>query len=180
MKWIFSFYFSSFLNAYNSLYASFFKLREKASVNFLSKNSISLLFSEFLATASIHLVTPTAVLKLTSFHGRVWPEFWHQINTSFHGDFHPKNWNSFSLFPLMKRALLPALGFWPIIWPLSSSSTSPCHAIHSGYYTDLCIPFSVQPTWGYGVQIAWPISNLGSLLHSTGRLRSWPTFLFLF
>ena len=29
-----------------------------------------------------------------------------------------KTENSLSLFPLTKRALLPALGFWPIIWPL--------------------------------------------------------------
>ena len=29
MKWIFSFYFSFFLNAYNTLYASFFKSRER-------------------------------------------------------------------------------------------------------------------------------------------------------
>ena len=42
----------------------------------------------------------------------------------------------------MKRVLLPALGFWPIIWPLSFSS--PCHAIHSGYYTDLYVPFSIH------------------------------------
>ena len=71
--------------------------------------------------------------------------FWHRVSTSFHGDLRPKNWNSFSLFPLTKRALLPALGFWPIIWPLSSSSTSSCHAIDSGYNTDLCIPFSFHP-----------------------------------
>ena len=88
----------------------------------------------------------TAVPELNPFHGWACPSFfWHQISTSSHGDLHPKNWNSFSLFPLTKRALLPALGFWPIIWPLSSSSTFPCHAIHSGYYTDLCITFSVHP-----------------------------------
>ena len=67
-----------------------------------------------------------------------------------------KKWNSLSLVPLTKRVLLPVLRLWPIIWLLSSSSTSPCHAIHSGYYNDLYIPFSVQPTWGYGVRIAWP------------------------
>ena len=38
--------------------------------------------------------------------------------------------------------LLPTLGVWPIIWPLSSSS--PCQAIHSDYYTDLYVPFSIQ------------------------------------
>ena len=49
------------------------------------------------------------------------------------------------LFPLTKRILLPALGFWLIIWPLSSSFTSPFHAIHLGYYTDLYVPFSIHP-----------------------------------
>ena len=82
--------------------------------------------------------------------------FWHQVSTFSHGDLRPKNWNSLSLVPLTKRVLLPALRLRPVIWLLSSSSTSPCHAIHSGYYNDLYIPFSVQPTWGYGVQIAWP------------------------
>ena len=120
----------------------------------MSENSAPL-FLGISVTVSIHLVTPTAVLKLTSFHGRACPEFWDQINTSFHGYLCPKNWNSFSLFPLTKRVLLPTLRLQPVLWFLSSSST--CYAIHSGYYNDLYIPFSVQPTWGYRMQIAWPL-----------------------
>ena len=69
----------------------------KASVNFLSENSAPLI-PGVSATVSIHLVTPTAVLKVTSFHGRACAEFWHQINTSSHGDLRPKNWHTFSLF----------------------------------------------------------------------------------
>ena len=42
-----------------------------------------------------------------------------------------------------KRLLLPALGCWPIIWPISSSS--PGYTIHSDYYTDLYVPFSIHP-----------------------------------
>ena len=54
-----------------------------------------------------------------------------------------KKLNSLFLFSLTKRVLLPALGFWPIIWPLSSSS--PYQTIHFGYYTDLYVPFSIHP-----------------------------------
>ena len=124
----------------------------KAPVNFMSKNSAPL-FPGVSAIASTYLVTPTAVPELTSFHGRASPEFWHQISTSLHSNLRPKTWNSLSLVPLTKRVLFLALRIRPIIWLLSSSSTSPSHAIHSGYYNDLYIPFSVQPTWGYGVQI---------------------------
>ena len=71
------------------------------------------------------------------------PEFWHQIGTSFHGYLRPKNWN---FFPISSDEKGTTSGFRVLANHLSSSSsTSPCHAIHSGYYTDLCIPFSVHP-----------------------------------
>ena len=50
------------------------------------------LFHGVSATISIHLVTPTAVPELNSFHRRGTRElFWHQVSTSSHGDFRPKN-----------------------------------------------------------------------------------------
>ena len=128
----------------------------KAPVIFLSENSAPF-FPGVSATASTHLVTTTPVPEFNSFHGRSSPEFWHRISTSFHDDLRPKNWNFLSQVPLTKRVLLSALRLRPVIWLLSSSSTSPCYVIHSGYYNDLYIPFSVQPTWGCGVQIAWPL-----------------------
>ena len=41
---------------------------------YLLSNSVPLFFPEFLATASTHLVTTTAVPKLNPFHGRACPE----------------------------------------------------------------------------------------------------------
>ena len=98
------------------------------------------------------------LLVQNSFHFS--PEFWHESRMSFHDDLCPKNWYSLSLFPLMKRVLLPALGFWPIIWPLSSSSL--CLAIRSGYYTDLCMSPS-------------PSMQLQSV--SSSWLSFWPEFV---
>ena len=107
-----------------------------------------LLFPGVSATVSIHLVTPTVVLKLGSVSS---PGVWHQITCPLTA-ISVLKLNSLFLFPLTKRVLLPALGFWPIIWPLSSSS--PCQAIRSGYYTDFCMsPFpstrlqSVSSSW---------------------------------
>ena len=145
----------------------FYRARLEGICHLLSKNSISLLRPEFLAAASIHLASIHLLsqnsIPFTGELARIFffSFFWHQVRTSSDGDLRPKNWNSFFLFPLRKRALLPALEFWPTIWPLSSSSTSPSHAIHSGYYTDLSIPFSVQ--LGQSVGSSW--------------LSFWPGFL---
>ena len=71
--------------------------------------------------------------------------FGHSVRTSCHTNCCPKT--DFFLFLLTKRVLLPFLGFWPIIRPLSYSFTL------SGDPFGL---LSLPPRWGYGVQIAWP------------------------
>ena len=80
-----------------------------------------------------------------------------------------KKLNSLSRFPLTKRALLPVLWFWPIIWPLSSSSTSLCHAIHSDYYTDLYVPFSIHPVTECSQLLAFILTWIRYFLQKAGR-----------
>ena len=63
------------------------------------------------------------------------PELWHQITRPLTATSVLKL-NSLSLFPLTKRVARILKPEVAIIWPLSSSS--PCQAIHSDYYTDLC------------------------------------------
>ena len=67
--------------------------------------------------------------------------FGDSLNTSCHANCCPKNWILYPYFRWWKK-LLPFLGFWPIIRPLSPSS--PCQAIHSDYYTDLLCPSSLS------------------------------------
>ena len=125
MKQIFSIYFFPFLNTYKFQYLGrfggktvlrctylfrrvhfldSFLLRGnavslesggKAPVNFCPK----ILFCSFpgvLATVSTHLITPTTVLKLHSFHGRGTREFGYSFNTSCHTDCYPRTPQSFS------------------------------------------------------------------------------------
>ena len=139
------------------------------------------LFPGVSATVSIHLVTPTAVLKLPFLFTGLVPGSYFGIRSA-----RPltatsvlKNWNSFSPFPLTKRALLPALGFWPIIWPLSSPFTSPCHAIHSGNDTDLCILFSVQLVTECRQLLAFILTWIRYFVQQAGRgvdLHSYSSF----
>ena len=82
------------------------------------------LFPRVSVTVSIHLVTPTAVLKLGS---ASLPGVVATISTPLVTPTAVLKLHSSFLFPLMKK-LLPFLGFWPII-PLFS----PCQAIHSDY-----------------------------------------------
>ena len=49
----------------------------------------------------------------------------------------PKTKNPLPNFLWPKSYYFWREGFWPIIWPLSSPSTSSCHATHSGYHNDL-------------------------------------------
>ena len=139
---------------------------ERSSVEFGGKAPVTFcpkffpLSSGVSALVSVHLATPTAVLKLNPFHGRACPKFYgirsarpltatSVIKTEF-------------FFPLSSDekgttsgAKAPANHLAPYASSSSSSSSSSsCHAIHLDYYNDLYIHFSVQQTWGYGVQIA--------------------------
>ena len=114
----------------------------------------SALFPEFLATASTHLVTPIAVQELSEK-------------------------KSFFQFSLTKRTSFSALGLWPIIWLLSYSSPSPYHAIHSSYYNDLYIPFSVQPVTECRQPLAFILTWIRYFVQQAGRgvdLHSYSSF----
>ena len=52
-----------------------------------------------------------------------------------------------------------ALGFWPITWHISSSSfasTTPVMLFLRATIPTYANPPLCQPTWVYGVQVAWP------------------------
>ena len=55
-----------------------------------------------------------------------------RLAPSVHGDIYLPNWYSLPLFPQTEEGATSALGFWPIISPLSSSF--PCQAILQDYY----------------------------------------------
>ena len=74
------------------------------------------------------------------------PGVWDEIRPSVHDDLRPLNWFPYPYFRWWKGAT-SALGYWPIIRPLSSSFTL------SGNSFRL---LSLAPRWGYRVQMAWP------------------------
>ena len=87
------------------------------------------LFPGISATVSIHLITPSAVLKPGSASS---PGVWHHIPVLSR---RPLSSKLIFFIPISadKKGATSALGFWPIVRPPSSS----CQAIHSDYYMSL-------------------------------------------
>ena len=56
--------------------------------------------------------------------------------------FQSPNWKSFSQFPLSKRTYFSALRLWPIICPLSSSSSSSTSSGHAAQWPAFPSPFT--------------------------------------
>ena len=100
--------------------------------------------------------------------------FGDSVNSSCHTNCCPKT-AFFIPISAHEKSATSALGFWPITWPLSSSSSaSRCHAIPSGYYGDLCIsPFL---STNLGLRSSYSLTSIHYFLQQTGR--SWPTSLF--
>ena len=72
------------------------------------------------------------------------PGVWHEIRSSVYGDLRPqKNYIFHSYFHWRKK-LLPFLGFWPIIRPLSSSFALSSDSFGLLYWP-LYIPFFIHP-----------------------------------
>ena len=128
--------------------------------------------------------------QFLSFHGLGTQGFvWHQVNTPSHGDLRPKNWISFSLFPLTKRSLLPALGFWPIIWlfslphpvirfiratimiPISPSLSNRLGLWSADSLTYILIYLLTVTLWGLLIQTGRGRENCSYLSRLSGRLR---------
>ena len=102
----------------------------------------------------------------------------------FHGDLRPKNWNSSSLFPLTKRVLLPALGFFfltlsgdsfgLLYWPLCSLF----HPTNLGFRSSdslTSIRYFLQQV-GRGVDLHSLLLLWGLLIQTQ---KGWGNFLFL-
>ena len=88
-----------------------------------------------------------------------YPEFGYSFNTSRHANCCSRTKNPLPNFLWQKGPVFGAQGFGQ-----SFGSFLLLHLIRSCYFiwatTMTYIPFSVQSTWGYGVQIAWPAFQL--------------------
>ena len=100
------------------------------------------------------------------------PGVWHEIRPSVHGDLRSK---TDFLIPISadEKGATSALGYWPIIRPLSSSFTLLGDSFRLLYVT---IPPSLSIR-SQSANICWLSFWPGFV---TSPARNWPTFLFLF
>ena len=101
-------------------------------------------------------------------------EFGMRFAPSVHGNISLQNWYSFSLFPLTEEGATSALGFWPIIYPLSSSLQSQSANI---CWLSFCRQ-SVRITISFTRVRFRSTDSLTHILYFLRQAsRSWPTFL---